>query len=180
MLRVDEIGKLGGEACPRLAPGGGCGIHARRPGICRAYRCLWLRGGLELEDRPDRLGAVVDVLTEGASPRISIQEARPGAFDASPRLQAIAERFRQTLPVRVVPPGNVLEPDRPFRVLLPGGEEQRIAGDRVWILRDGRPVAERGLPWLERVARRLRNRWRRARIDRARRNRERLAGPTGT
>jgi hypothetical protein len=177
VLRVDEIGKLAGEPCPQLRPEGGCGIYPRRPRICSAYRCLWLRGGLEEADRPDHLGAVVDVLTEGASPRMSIQEARDGAFDASPRLRAIAERTRATMPVRVVPPGHVLDADRPFRVLLADGEEHRVRGECVEIWRDGRRIARRRLPWLERLARRLGNAWRRARIARARRNRVRVQGP---
>jgi len=48
VLRVDALSKLGGLPCRHLGPPGtGCGIHTRRPGICRAYRCLWLQGGLE-------------------------------------------------------------------------------------------------------------------------------------
>jgi len=169
VLRVDELGKLAGESCPHLLEGGGCGIYERRPAICRAYHCLWLSGGLDVEDRPDRLGAVVDLLSDGFGPRLGIQEAVPGAFDRSDRLRAIAERHRSSLPVRVVPPGKVLDPDRPFRVLLPGGEEQLVAGDRIEVHRPGRAVVVRRLPWLERFARRVLNRWRRARIDRARR-----------
>ena len=51
---------------------------------------------------PDHLGALIDILTEGGSTRLSIQEAVPAAFDASPRLQEIADQYRASMPVRVV------------------------------------------------------------------------------
>ena len=104
------LAKLGGEPCPHLgAPGTGCSIHARRPGICRAYRCLWLQGGLGEEDRPDRLGAVVDLTTEGMTTRLTIREATPGAFEGSARLQQIAASFRDSTPVRVTDTQRPLE-----------------------------------------------------------------------
>ena len=131
--------------------GTGCAIHERRPTVCHSYRCLWLQGGLEDEDRPDRLGAIVDLVSTGDSARLSIREARPGAFDASPRLQAIAERFRSTVPVRIADADDPMNPDKPCRVLLPGGEEQHVAGERVRILRPDRTVENRRLPWLERT-----------------------------
>ena len=158
VLRVDELAKLAGRPCPELRPhrqGHGCGIYARRPGICRAYRCLWLRGGLEEADRPDRLGAVLDVVAQGATPRLEIRQARPGTFDTSPRLREIAERYRETMPVRLTDVEDVANPDRPFRVLLAGGEEQRVRGEEVTLYRDGRPVATQRLWWLERLVRRL-------------------------
>jgi Fe-S-cluster containining protein len=155
VLRVDELRKLGGIPCTELRDDGGCSIYDRRPGICRAYRCLWLKGGFEEEDRPDRLGAVVDILTTGGSTRLGIQEARPGAFDASPRLREIAQLYRETMPVRIVEAGNVTDPDRPFRLLLANGEEQRVRGEWIDVYRNGERVAQRRFPWLQRQLRRL-------------------------
>ena len=168
VLRVDELGKLGGSPCVHQRDQGGCGIHPERPGICRAYRCLWLKGGLGDDDRPDRLDAVIDILSQGMTTRLSIQEAKPGAFDASPRLQQIAEEFRVSMPVRIVAADNILDPDRPFRVLLPGGEEQRVRGEVIEILRDGELVEVRRQPWLDRMVRRLTIALRRLRVARAR------------
>jgi hypothetical protein len=155
VLRVDELRKLGGTPCPELHAESGCSIHETRPGICRAYRCLWLRGGLEEADRPDRLGAVVDLLQEGMGTRLSIQEAEAGAFDRSARLQEIAASYRDSMPVRIVEPGRVLDADRPFRVLLAQGEEQRVEGESVEIFREGRRMGQRRLPWLEARVRRI-------------------------
>jgi hypothetical protein len=174
VLRVDEIGKPGGTPCPKLRPAaaeGSCSIHAMRPEICRAYRCLWLQGGLDEEDRPDRLGAVLDVAPVGETYRLEIREALRGNFRASPRLRAIAERHRPIMPVRVTDVENVLDPDAPFRVLLPDGMEHLVVGDRVTIFRDGRELGTRRLPLLERAVRQLVLAWSRLRLRRSQRNR---------
>jgi hypothetical protein len=70
------------------------------------------------------------------------------------------------MPVRISDAASVLDPDRPFRVLLPGGEEQRVVGERIETWRDGERQATRRQPWAERLARRallrlrgLRLRW---------------------
>lgn len=164
MLRVDELRKLGGVPCAALAPGGGCGIHARRPQICRAYRCLWLQGKLDLEDRPDRLGAVLDLTSEAGAPLLAIREAARGAFDASPRLRAIAERFRGAMPVRVTCAADALSPDAPVRTLLAGDEELLATADTVVRRLGGREVSRSHAPRLERTLRRLSLAFRRWRI----------------
>jgi hypothetical protein len=169
VLRVDEIGKPAGSPCAKLAAGGGCGIHETRPGICRAYRCAWLEGKFREEDRPDLLGAVVDFTPRGASFDLVIIESEPGRFAASARLQEIADAHRGAMPVRISDTTRIDDADRPFRVLLPAGEEHRVVGERVTILRDGVMVEERRLPWIERGVRRLFVRLRRLRLRSARR-----------
>ena len=165
VLRVDELAKLGGVPCIHQDVGAkGCSIHPSRPKICRAYRFLWLSGGLAEPDRPDRLGAVLDVVAQGPVVRLEIRESRPGLFDASPRLAAIAEEFRSSMPVRITDVGDVLDPDRPYRLLLPEGEEHRVAGDWTEVHKPGRPLERRRLPWLERTVRRLVLRLRRYRL----------------
>jgi hypothetical protein len=157
LLRVDELRKLGGTACrqlraPPAAPG--CGIHATRPGICRAYACLWLSGGLGEEDRPDRLGAVLDLATEGAVTRLRVHEASPGAYERSPRLRGIVARYRASMPVRISDVSRASDPDAPVRELGPAGEETRIEGEWIVRLEGGREASRRRLPWLERGLRR--------------------------
>ena len=155
VLRVDELRKLGGTPCAHLAGAdSGCGIYTTRPAICRAYRCAWLRGAFRADDRPDHLGAVLDFQTQGMTTRLSIREATPGAFDRSPRLREIAEEYRTQMPVRITDVDDVLNRDRPYRVLLPSGEEQRIAGDVVTFFRDGEETTSHRIPWLERWVRR--------------------------
>jgi len=162
VLRVDELKKLGGVDCQHQCKSSesgeavsfGCAIHDRRPQICRNYHCLWLAGGLTDGDRPDKLGAVVDILTLGAETRLSIQEARPGAFDASTRLQEIAAQYRESMPVRIVEAGNVLDPDRPFRALLAQGEEHRVEGEWTTVERPGEATQSLRLSLIARLARR--------------------------
>lgn len=169
VLRVDELGKLAGTDCAKLRAGGGCGIHPSRPGICRAYRCAWLEGRFGEADRPDRLDALVDFAPRGGALELVIVEAHPGAFERSQRLKAIAEAHRETLTVRVSDTLDVEEPDRPYRLLLPGGVEHAVRGERVSVLRDGKLAGELRLPWLERKVRRLAVSWRRWQLSRSRR-----------
>lgn len=158
VLRVDELGKRAGVDCVhqrRERGAGGCGIHATRPPICRAYECLWPQGGLEDDERPDSTGGIVDLETVGIGLRLGIREVRRGAFDESPALKAIAERYRSQMPVRITDVEDVMNPDRPFRVLLPEGIEHRLRGDRIEIYRDGILVEEKKLAWAERLGRRV-------------------------
>jgi Fe-S-cluster containining protein len=163
VLRVDELRKLGGVACAALGARG-CTIYERRPHICRAYQCLWLQGKLDAEDRPDRLGAVLDIVLEGVGNVLAIREAKPGAFAASARLRAIAERYREAMPVRISGVADVLASDAPVRTLLAGGEELLARGEVVTRLRAGREVETTRAPWLERTLRRISLAWQRWRI----------------
>jgi hypothetical protein len=164
---VDELKKRGGTPCRalRAAPAPpGCRIHATRPAICRAYACLWLSGGLDPEDRPDRLGAVLDVATEGSVTRLRVHEAWSGAYAGSPRLREIVARYRESMPVRISDVSRAGDPAAPVRELGPGGAELRIEGD--WVVRlDGeRETERRRLPWLERGLRRVALAWRARRL----------------
>jgi hypothetical protein len=153
VLRVDELRKPAGIDCIHQRGEHGCGIHATRPTICRGYECLWLQGGLEDDERPDATGGIVDLETVGVGLRLGIREIRRGAFDASPALQAIAERYRSQMPVRITDAEDVMNPDRPFRVLLADGIEHRLAGERIEVVREGIVIGNQRLPWAERLGR---------------------------
>jgi gamma-glutamylcyclotransferase (GGCT)/AIG2-like uncharacterized protein YtfP len=165
VLRVDELPKLGGVPCAKLVPTG-CGIYATRPAVCRGYRCMWLQGGLEEEDRPDRLGAVIDAVVEDGVQRLSIRQKVPGIYDSSPRLQAIVGRYREQMPVKLSSASLSMDPDAPFRIFLAEGEEQRIAGEEIEVWRNGELVRRERLPWLERGLRRASLAWQRWRLAR--------------
>jgi hypothetical protein len=81
-------------------------------------------------------------------------------FDAASKLHTIAERYRSQMPVRISDAQDVMNPDRPFRVLLPEGEEQRVFGERIEVYRAGVLVEERVLPWAERIVRKMQVWWR--------------------
>jgi len=63
-LGVPELDNPPGAPCPHLVPhpdaGGGCGIHAERPGGCRVYACAWKLGLLGDDERPDRIGGLLE------------------------------------------------------------------------------------------------------------------------
>jgi len=155
VLRVDELAKLGGRPCMHQRPGRGCSVYERRPEICGGYRCAWLSGAFDDGDRPDVLGAVLDFATRGDSPRLVIREAEAGVHARSPRLQEIAAEIRRTMIVEVRDVEDVLDPERPFLVLEPGGRDLRVAGDSVEELVAGAVVRRTRKPWLERIARRI-------------------------
>ena len=161
LLRVDVLRKLGGTPCVQLrrAPDPpGCGIHAERPAVCRAYACLWLSGGLDDEDRPDRLGAALDLVSEAHGTRLRVHQAAPDAYDRSPRLRTIVARYRASMPVRISDAQRPLDPDAPVRDLFPDGSERIVSGDHVTELPAAGAARRRRLPWLLRLARRARDR----------------------
>ncbi len=157
LLRVDELTKLAGVSCIHQdTHGPGCAIHEHRPEVCRGYSCLWLKGGLEERDRPDRLGAVLDLRTEGMGSRLEIRQAVPDEFDRNLRLREIAETFRSQMPVRISDVADVMDENRLYRILLDGGVEHRVAGEWTEILdEDGQAVARKRLPFVERCVRRV-------------------------
>ncbi len=144
----------------------GCAVYASRPKICRAYRCAWLAGAFDDADRPDRVGAVLDLAHRAGGVRLIIRQARADAFDRSPRLRAIAQRMRREMLVEIRDVEEVLDPRRPYRVLEPGDRELRVRGDRVEVVCQGRTLAHRRLPWLERAALGITLRWQAWRLSR--------------
>jgi Fe-S-cluster containining protein len=160
VLRVDELKKPAGADCRHQLGDRGCGIYPRRPEICRAYQCLWRQGGLEDDERPDATGGIVDLESNGIGVRLGIRMRRLEDLDSSPALRAIAERYRNEMPIRLSDIDDVMNPDRPFRVLLPEGIEQRVMGDRVEVYHDGVRVDVKTMMWAERWARRFSIWWR--------------------
>ena len=162
VLRVDELSKPAGQNCGYQKGERGCGIHVSRPPVCRGYHCLWLQGGLEDDERPDRTGGIVDLEPVGAAVQLAIREVIPGAYDTSLALQNIAARYREEMPVRITNTEKLDDPDRSFRVLLAEDVEHRVAGETIEIFRGGRLAETKTLPFLERLARRA-SIWRRKR-----------------
>jgi Fe-S-cluster containining protein len=160
VLRVDELDKRAGVDCRHQCGEKGCGIYETRPQICRSYQCLWRQGGLEDDERPDVTGGIVDLETVGIGLRLGIRLRSLDHFDHSPELRAIADRYRSEMPVRITDAEDVMNPDRPFRVLLPNGVDHRVEGTRIDVYRDDVLVEHRVLPWAERWARRASIWWR--------------------
>jgi len=60
VLEVRALDLPAWTRCPDQCEGGGCGIYETRPDSCRPYRCSWLNGELEDDERPDLVGVIVD------------------------------------------------------------------------------------------------------------------------
>jgi hypothetical protein len=91
--------------CHKLCDAG-CGIYTDRPDGCRTFRCAWLGGWGEDDQRPDRLGVLIERLQ--ARPRIGVEEkilATELAEDSArtPRARAVLLELKRTLPVVLVP-----------------------------------------------------------------------------
>ncbi len=167
VLRVDELAKAAGRDCRHQRGSDGCGIYSTRPSICRGYKCLWLQGGLEEDERPDATGGIVDLESRGTGVGLVIREISVGAFEKSPALQTIARRYREEMPVRIIDTDDLMNPDRPFRVLAANETEYRVCGEWTELYRQGKFVSRRRLGWAERLARRVGIAWRLRRMRRA-------------
>ena len=160
LLRVDELKKRAGHDCVHQRGEQGCGIYETRPQICRSYMCLWRQGGLGDDERPDLTGGIVDLETVGVGLRLGIRLRERGLLEKSPKLLAIARRYRSEMPVRITDAEDVLNPDRPFQVLLADGLEHRVEGESIEIYQDGTLIKKLRLRLLERLARRASIWWR--------------------
>lgn len=168
VLRVDPLRKLGGVACvhQKIGSKASCEIHGRpeRPALCGAYRCSWLRGRFTSDDRPDRLGAVLDFGSHGGVPVLTIRESAVGVFDASARLREIADEVRESMPVRITSADDVMNADREYRILQAAGKELRVSGERVERWLAGELEGSERIPYFERWLRRFTLVWQRWRL----------------
>lgn len=111
ILGIEELDKPPNEDCRHLvsldvAPeppkGGCCTAYDDRPGACRTFECLWLRGvfgGQNPHHRPDRLGLMFNLQPEDfvAGPIPCGHEAWPGASREGPGLEFLEELKRRCL-----------------------------------------------------------------------------------
>lgn len=59
----------------------GCDIYSSRPESCQTYQCIWLTGFFDVEERPDKLGLVLDLRTSKFGEVISIWEVYDNAIE---------------------------------------------------------------------------------------------------
>jgi hypothetical protein len=68
-VETEEFSKKAGVLCQHCT-GGGCGIHATRPTVCRAFFCGWrLISGLGPEWRPDKSRVIIMVVEKDVPPQ---------------------------------------------------------------------------------------------------------------
>ncbi len=97
------VPKPRGVRCDHIVPGGGCSTYASKPSSCCAYTCGWLHGVGAEDDRPDRLGIIVETqpALDGGASVIVLRECSPGAINAS-RGAGLARTFADRTVVLLV------------------------------------------------------------------------------
>ncbi|WP_036259609.1 hypothetical protein [Methylocapsa aurea] len=80
-LEITQLAKPAGALCEHCRAGGGCGVYATRPDICRDYECLWKGDrGLGSQLRPDRVGAILMEDPDSDEYRAVCDPAKPLAW----------------------------------------------------------------------------------------------------
>lgn len=83
LLRITELDKEADVACEHLS-NHRCSIYDDRPRSCRKFECLWLKGEVPEDLRPDRSGVMISdgFIRRNGSLDLYIHETREGAVDA--------------------------------------------------------------------------------------------------
>ena len=85
VFRVPEVDKVAGEWCRHVVPGGGCGIHASRPTVCRTFFCHYLRNPhLGPEWKPERAKFVLYTEMGGRRMAVVCDDVAPLAWRNAP------------------------------------------------------------------------------------------------
>jgi hypothetical protein len=63
---IESIRKPQNAWCPECLKGKGCNIYATRPPVCAEFKCQWLLGFGNDNERPDKVRVVVDYHTMDA------------------------------------------------------------------------------------------------------------------
>ena len=131
-MRVTALGKPAGEPCAHQTEAG-CGIYGRRPDVCEAWDCLWIRDTIGLfseAERPDRLGVFFSPSApdpETGRQKLYAHQVRSGAA-LEPAVRRVIERLQRYAAVEVLP----------FRPARGGG------GRPVGLTHEGRAVERAG------------------------------------
>lgn len=81
LFPVPDLAKPAGRWCPHVAQGKGCGIHATRPAVCRAFDCQWLLNtDLGPEWKPERSKFVLSIYPGSNSLVVTVDPATPTAW----------------------------------------------------------------------------------------------------
>jgi len=116
VIKVEQLSKPFRSVCPFVVIGQGCGIWGGpggpggQPEVCAKYRCAWLSGYGDEEDRPDVSGILVDRRDLGLA-AIGVREG----YEKTPKARLAMERISRdagelvTLTDRMLEPVEVIE-----------------------------------------------------------------------
>ncbi|MBE7203364.1 MAG: hypothetical protein INR70_36975 [Parafilimonas terrae] len=85
VFAIPEVDKGVQQWCRHVVPGRGCGIHATRPEVCRAFYCHWLvNPNLGPEWKPDRAKFLIYTESGGRRMVVAPDAGAPGAWRKEP------------------------------------------------------------------------------------------------
>ena len=94
VLRIDALEKPPHEWCRHVVDGGGCGIYAKRPKVCRGFQCRWLFDeALGPEWKPDVSGFVLSYSKTGLGLWANVDLEAPGSWRRSPYYAQLKQWF---------------------------------------------------------------------------------------
>lgn len=130
---VADLGKLSGQGCEYLCQTG-CVIHGCHPEACSDYHCAWSANILCESDRPDLIGAVLDIIAcpKGVHPTghmVQVSPATPGVIPPG-RTRELIDTYLARDEIVLISgkegwTGQVLYPDgvvQQFEIAIPGEE----------------------------------------------------------
>ncbi len=123
-ISVRDFSKPAGAWCPHCDLGRKmCRIYPYRPPTCRTFRCEWLKGWGDADERPDRTQLIFDFHKEGffADGLLQVFEVSEGALEGDFAIQKTREVTGYGTPVLYLPlhgrkrlffpPHDILEAD---------------------------------------------------------------------
>jgi hypothetical protein len=90
LFPVPDLGKPSGKWCQHIVQGGGCGIHATRPGVCRTFHCQWIYSDdLGPEWKPEISKFVLSIYPGTNSLVVTVDPGFPRAWAREPYLTGL-------------------------------------------------------------------------------------------
>lgn len=98
LFPVPDLDKPAGRWCAHVAQGAGCGIHATRPQVCRAFFCQWIYNeDLGPEWKPETARFVLSIYPGSNALAVTVDPAQPAAWKRAPYHDEIRRWARAAL-----------------------------------------------------------------------------------
>jgi hypothetical protein len=132
VVSIPELAKAAGEWCAHCQPGKGCGIHTRRPFVCRGAYCEWMISkGLGPEWKPEKAKLVLFKTNGGRRLTAHVDPGYPSAWRRSPYYETLKRWAREAvertdmhlIDVMVGEQATVILPDRDVDVGIVAADE---------------------------------------------------------
>ena len=90
LFPVPELDKPSGKWCRHIVQGRGCGIHATRPPVCRAFHCQWLYNpDLGPEWKPETAKFVLSIYPKSNTLAVTVDPGFPRNWAREPYISQL-------------------------------------------------------------------------------------------